>query len=219
MMNYEQHGDVALIHLDDGKVNALGHDMIDAINRGLDQAEKEARAAIIMGRQGKFSAGFDLSEFKKGPEATRSLLGKGAQLFFRLFTHPQPLIGACSGHAIAGGAFMLLGCDTRLGAAGDFKIGLNETAIGMTLPVFGIELANARLSKRHLTAAMVQSQMYSPELAVDAGFLDQVVAAEDLKEKSLELAAQLAKLPNDAYVGNKLASREAAIARIKASLG
>ena len=219
MMNYEQHGDVALIHLDDGKVNALGHDMIDAINRGLDRAEKEARAAIIMGRQGKFSAGFDLSEFKKGPEATRSLLGKGAQLFFRLFTHPQPLIGACSGHAIAGGAFMLLGCDTRLGAAGDFKIGLNETAIGMTLPVFGIELANARLSKRHLTAAMVQSQMYSPELAVDAGFLDQVVAAEDLKEKSLELAAQLAKLPNDAYVGNKLASREAAIARIKASLG
>ena len=218
MMNYEQHGEVALIHLDDGKVNALGHDMIDAINRGLDQAEKEARAAVIMGREGKFSAGFDLSEFKKGPEATKALLGKGAQLFFRLFTHPQPLIGACTGHAIAGGAFMLLGCDTRIGAAGDFKIGLNETAIGMTLPVFGIELAHARLSKRHLTAAMVQARMYSPELAVDAGFLDQVVAAENLKEKSLELAAQLAELPNDAYVGNKLASREAAIARIKASL-
>jgi enoyl-CoA hydratase len=217
-MIYEQGGDVAILHFDDGKANVVGHDLIASMNEGLDRAEKDAKAVVIVGRAGRFSAGFDLEEFKKGPEAGTALVSSGAKMLLRMFTHPQPLVGACSGHAIAAGAFMLLSCDTRIGTAGDFKIGLNETAIGMTLPVFGLELATARLSRRHLTAATIQARLFDPEAAVDAGFLDQVVDAENLLERSVEVATQLAQYPQKAYAANKLAVREASITRIQESL-
>ena len=142
----------------------------------------------------------------------------GAHMLLRMFSHPQPLLGACTGHAIAAGAFMLLSCDTRIGCSGDFKLGMNETAIGMTLPVFGLELANARLSRRHLNAAVIQARLFNPDQAVDAGFLDRVVAEEDLKQQSIETAAQLAEYPAEAYAGNKLAIRKDYIARISDSL-
>ena len=217
-MNYEQHGDVAVLHFDDGKANVVGHDFIAGMHRGLDQAEKDARAVVILGRPGRFSAGFDLEEIKKGQEAARELVTAGARMMLRLFSHPQPLLGACTGHAIAAGAFMLLSCDTRLGTAGDFKLGLNETAIGMVIPVFGLELARARLSRRHLTAATIQARMFNPEEAVDAGFLNQVVSAEELQERTIEAAAQLAQYPTESYAGNKLALRESALERMRQAL-
>ena len=217
-MNYEQEGDVAVLHFDDGKANVVGHDLIAAMHQGLDRAQEEAQAVVILGRPGRFSAGFDLEEFKKGQQAGVELVTAGARMLLRMFSHPQPLIGACTGHAVAAGAFMLLSCDTRIGIPGDFKLGLNETSIGMVLPVFGLELAAARLSRRHLTAATIQARLYNPEDAVDAGFLDMIVAEEDLKQRSIETAAQLAVYPAEAYAGNKLAIRESSIARIRHSL-
>ena len=173
---------------------------------------------IILGREGKFSAGFDLEEFKKGPEASVALVTAGAHMMLRMFTHPQPVIAACTGHAIAAGAFMLLCSDTRIGIDGGFKLGLNETAIGMVLPVFGLELATARLSKRLLQAATVQARLFNPQEAVDAGFLDELVEADALKDRSLELAAQLGQLPVESYSGNKLAIRAPYIERMQAAL-
>ncbi len=218
MMNYEQNGDVALLHFDDGKANAVSHDLVAAMNEGLDQAEKDAKAVIVHGRAGRFSGGFDLKEISKGPEAAQALLNKGAHMMLRMFSHPQPLIAACTGHAIAAGAFMLLACDSRVGTSGEFLIGLNETAIGMSFPVFGHELATNRLSKRHLTSALIQSQLYSPEEAVDAGFLDLVVGEDELIQSSLDLAKKLAELPGEAYAKNKLDSRKLPIDKIRQSL-
>ncbi len=218
MLNYQLEGDVALIGLDDGKANAVSHAFIDALNDGLDRALKDSKAALITGRAGVFSAGFDLKEFDKGPDATTALVNKGANLLLRIFSHPQPVVIGCAGHAVAAGAFMLLAADTRVGVTGDFKIGLNETAIGMTLPMFGLQLADARLSKRHQTAATVQAQLFNPEQAQDAGFLDQVVKADELASTALQTAATLAALPAEAYAANKLAVRQTHIQAIKASL-
>lgn len=74
VMTYSLEGDVAILAFDDGKANAVSHTFIDAMNEGLDAALKEAKAVVISGRAERFSAGFDLSEFKKGPEATATLL-------------------------------------------------------------------------------------------------------------------------------------------------
>ena len=216
-MNYAQEGDVAVLHFDDGKANAVSHDFIDGMNEGLDRAEKDARAVMVLGREGKFSAGFDLSVFKQGPEATRALVIAGGSMMLRLFTHPQPLIAACTGHAIAAGGFMLLCADTRIGIEGAFKIGLNETAIGMVIPPFGIELATARLSKRHLQAATVQGQLFDPNQAVEVGYLDSLASADQLAETSLATASTLAQLPTEAYAGNKLAIRRPYIERMTAA--
>jgi len=212
MLDYQQQGKVAYLRLDDGKANAVGHDLIQALNEGLDKAEQDAQATVIQGRDGKFSAGFDLTEIQKGPSNAAALVNKGAHLLLRMFTHPQPLVAACTGHAVAAGAFMLLASDTRIGIDGNFKIGLNETAIGMTLPEFGHQLAKNRLLPAALTASYVQSQ------AAAVGFLDQVVPADQLEDAALATATTLAELPTAIYAANKRDIRREAIAAIEQSL-
>lgn len=218
MLDYKKVGKVAVLGLDDGKANAVGHAFVDALDEGLNRAREEASSVLIRGRPGVLSAGFDLKEFEKGPQATQELVARGAQMLLRVFTHPQPVVAACGGHAVAAGALLLLASDVRIGAAGDFKLGLNETAIGMTLPVFGIQLAAARLSKRYQTRAVVAGDLFGPEDARDAGFLDEVVEAEVLFDAALTRATELAELPGESFSGNKLAIRQPYVETIRASL-
>jgi enoyl-CoA hydratase len=217
MHTYDQEGDIAVLHFDDGKANAVGHAFVDAMEEGLAKAESDAKAVIITGRPDRFSAGFDLSEFTKGADATRKLVGRGARMLHSIYAHPQPVIAACTGHAMAAGAFILLASDTRVGVIGEYKIGLNETAIGMGLPVFGLELARARLSKRHLTRSFIQAQIYDPAGAVTSGFLDEAVRRGDLMTTAMAHANLLAGYPGDAYAANKLALRRDSLATIEAS--
>ena len=210
--------ELAILEIDDGKANALGHDLIDALEEALEESLDAAKVVVLSGREGIFSAGFDLKEFEKGPQATMDLVQRGAHLLLKMFTHPQPVVAACTGHAVAAGALLLLASDTRVGAGGDFKIGLNETAIGMSLPVFGLELARARLSSQALTRAVVQAELYSPEAAASIGFLDLVVAPDELQQAALEEASKLKEIAGSAYAGNKLGIREPAAAAIRESL-
>ncbi len=218
MLDFTVTDQVAVIKLDDGKANAVGHGFVDAINEGLDRAQAEAQAVLLVGREGVFSAGFDLKEFEKGPEATTALVNKGADMLLRIFTHPQPVVAACTGHAVAAGAFTMLASDTRIGSSGNFKIGLNETAIGMSLPVFGLQLAAARLSRRWQTRCVVQGDLLGPEDACDAGFLDRLTDPQAVESTALDEAQRLAQLPGEAYAANKLANREPFIQAIRASL-
>ena len=217
-MHYEQRDAVAVLHLDDGKANAVSHDLISFVSESLDRAAEEAGAVVLHGRAGVLSAGFDLKEMAKGPEAAAALVGRGGEFFLRLFSLSQPLVIACTGHAIAAGGFMLLSADNRIGAAGDFKIGLNETAIGMTIPVFGRELAKARLATRHVTKAYVQAHLYDPDGAAAAGFLDKVLPPEQVLDGAVAEAGALAELPAENYAGNKREIRAPFIATIEESL-
>ncbi|MDH3642812.1 MAG: crotonase/enoyl-CoA hydratase family protein [Gammaproteobacteria bacterium] len=217
-MEYQLTENIATLHFDDGKANAIGHDFMDAMFEGLTRAENEAQAVVITGRAGLLSGGFDLKEFEKGRDALQAMLEKGSRMFFRLFSHPQPLVVGCTGHAIAAGAFLLLSADNRIGSSGDFKIGLNETAIGSTFPVFGIQLAKARLNPAYLTRSFVQSEAFSPEEAVQAGFLDALAPADAVLETALATATGLTKLPAKTYAQNKLDIRRSAIAAMEASL-
>ena len=191
-VRYELDGDVASIFFDDGKANALSHAAIDALNGALDRAEGEAKALVIAGRPGRFSAGFDLSVMNAGVDAVRALVRAGAELSVRLYAFERPVVLACTGHALAAGAILLMAGDVRIGAAGEFKIGLNEVTLGMPIPHFAAELARDRLSRRHLTSATSLATIYSPEGAVDAGFLDLIVPAEAVITTAQERAATLA---------------------------
>jgi enoyl-CoA hydratase len=199
LIAYKLEGAVASLRFDDGKANAISHDAIDALGAALDRAEKEAGAVLLMGRPGRFSAGFDLSTMKAGPDAVRELVSAGAELLLRMVEMPLPVVTACSGHALAMGSLLLLGSDFRVGAAGDFKIGLNEVAIRMTLPRFAVEIARDRLSPLHLLRAVSQAEIYGPGGAVEAGFLDRIVPAEQLAEQALAEAQRLASLPRRAF--------------------
>ncbi|WP_419918258.1 crotonase/enoyl-CoA hydratase family protein [Candidatus Poriferisocius sp.] len=192
-VGYEPVGDVAIIRLDDGKVNVLSHEVIAGLHSALDQAAREARAVVMMGRPGRFTAGFDLKVMESGPEAARNLFRAGMDLFLKLYEFPIPVVAACTGHALAAGAIWLMSCDVRIGADVPAKIGLNETAIGMVLPASVITLARDRLSPRHVHSSVLLARLYSPATAVDAGYLDRVVPDAELEEAATAEAAGLAE--------------------------
>jgi enoyl-CoA hydratase len=205
---------VAVIRLDDGKANAVSHAVIDALHAALDRATEDAEAVCIVGREGKFSAGFDLSVMTQGADATRGLVGAGGELLMRIYGHEQPTVAAVTGHALAAGALLVLSCDTRIGADVPAKIGLNETAIGMGLPRYAVELARERLSKRHFTRATAQAEIYSPTTAVDAGYLDRVVALDELEPAAITEARRLGEFRTSAYGLTKSQGRSAIIAEV-----
>lgn len=212
--------DIALIRMDDGKANAINFEMLNGLNQALDTAEAQAKAVVLAGREGRFSGGFDLKAFASfGPDDIVRLLDEGAKLLVRLYGGPLPVVAACTGHAIAMGAFIVNACDTRVGTAGDYKIGANETSNGMNLPVFALELSRDRLNPLHLTRALVQSFIYDPEGAVEAGYLDLLMAQEKVEGKAVAIATQLATLPGPTYAANKSAVRKTTLDRIKASIG
>jgi enoyl-CoA hydratase len=188
LVHYEEAGGIATITMDDGKANAIGHAMIDALNDALARAES-SKAIVLTGREGKFSGGFDLKVMMSG-----------------------------MGHAVAAGALILLAADTRIGVEGPFKIGLNETAIGMTLPILAQELARDRLDPRRLTEATVQAHLYDPADARDAGYLDRIVAPEALAAAARETATALAKLAAPAYAATKARLRRATIEHVRRTL-
>jgi enoyl-CoA hydratase len=201
---------VAVVRLDDGKANAVSHVLIDQLHAALDTATSEARSVAIVGREGRFSAGFDLSVMTQGADATRGLVQAGGELLMRLYTHPQPTVAAVTGHALAAGALLCLACDTRIGSADlPAKIGLNETAIGMGLPWYGIRLGEARLSVRHRQRSVLQAEIYDMAGAVDAGYLDELVDADAVESAAVARARQLGQLPSGAYAFTKERLRRA----------
>ncbi len=214
----EQRGGVAWIRLDDGKVNVLTPEVLEGIGKRLQQAESEAVAVVLTGREGRFSAGLDLLTMAVGAEEGRALVTHAAELLLQIYEHPRPVVVACSGHAVAMGALLLLAADYRVGVPGDFKIGLNETAIGMTLPVFAIELARDRLSKRHFDRATVQAELYAPQDAVDAGYLDALAPPETLEERAQACALRLGQLRRGAFAATKRRAHAVTLERCRATL-
>ena len=175
-MTYELSNNVATIGFDDGKVNVVGHDFLDNINASLDRAEGDGAGAVILeGRDGFFSAGFDLKEFEKGQDATMRLSKRGDELLVRLYSFPRPLVAACAGHGIGMGIFLILTCDYRICSRGKFKFRMPETAISMELGEFLIALSASRISPKYMSRIAIQSEEIGPELGAEAGLFDEVV--------------------------------------------
>jgi enoyl-CoA hydratase len=197
-----------LITMDDGKANALSFAMLDALNEELDKAAVTGKVVVIAGRPGKFSAGFDLSVMGQGGEAMLRLLKQGAETSARLLAFDTPVILGVTGHALAMGALLCLSADYRLGVSGNFKLGLNEVAIGMTLPWFGIELARARLEETALTEAVALARIYDPHTARSVGYLDEVVAEDAFSGRLDALAEQFSALNMTAHRETKARIRK-----------
>ena len=216
---YELQDSVAVLRVDDGKANAFSFALIDALHAALDRAEKEAKAVAWIGRAERFSGGFDLGVMRGGDlAAVGKLVAAGGRLALRLYEAPLPIVLGCTGHALAMGAVALLAADLRVGPLGDFKIGLNEVAIGLTLPTFATELARARLSPRHLQRAAVLAEVYDGPGAVEAGFLDLVAPADKVEGVAIEAASRLAALHLGAHHATKRRVRKSAIAVLRKSL-
>lgn len=209
LISYHLEDGIATLTLSNGKVNAISPDVIAAFNAALDQAVTDRAIVIITGQPGILSGGYDLKVMTAGPKEAVSLVTAGSTLARRLLSHPFPIIVACPGHAVAKGAFILLSADYRIGVDGPFSIGLNEVQIGMTMHHAGIELARDRLRRSAFHRSVINGEMFDPQSAVDAGFLDKVVSAEELQGAALAAARQLKKINMLAHKNTKLKVRKA----------
>jgi enoyl-CoA hydratase/carnithine racemase len=218
LVTYELDGRIATIAMDDGKVNALSIEMLKAVLACLDRAESDEAVVILTGREGYFSAGFDLKVFSERPQEIVEMLTLGARLSERVLSFPTPVVVACGGHAIAAGTFAPLAADVRIGAEGPFKLGLNEVRIGLTVPLYVVELARQRLAPAHFNRALITAEMYGPEEAVDAGILDRVVPPGELEGAGREAAEELAGLDMAAHSATKLRVREGALEAFRAAV-
>ena len=209
LVTYSLDNGVATLTLNNGKVNAVSHVLIADFHAALDQAEQAKAVVILTGQPGILSGGYDLKIMMSGPQNAVDLVTAGSKLSRRMLSHPQPIIVACPGHAVAKGAFMLLSADYRIGVEGPFNIGLNEVQIGMTMHHVGIELARERLTKPAFQRSVINAEMFSPQNAIDAGFLDRVVAADQLMIAANEHAQLLKKINLTAHKNTKLKVRKA----------
>lgn len=208
LIAYHLEDGIATLTLNNGKVNVISPDVIAAFNAALDQAVADRAVVIITGQPGILSGGYDLKVMTAGPKEAVALVTAGSTLARRLLSHPLPVIVACPGHAVAKGAFLLLSADYRIGVDGPFSIGLNEVQIGMTMHHAGIELARDRLRRSAFHRSVINGEMFDPQSAVDAGFLDKVVTAEELQGAALAAARQLKKINMLAHKNTKLKVRK-----------
>lgn len=218
LIHYSCNEGVATLTLNNGKVNALSPDMIAAFNQCLDQAEQDRAIVIITGQPGILSGGYDLKVMTSSLDNAFNLVALGSTLTRRMLAHPYPIIVACPGHAIAKGAFLLLAADYRIGTAGAFNIGLNEVLIGMTMHYAGIELAKDRLTQPAFQRSVINGELFSPEEAIGAGFLDRVVPAEQLLDTAQAMATQMKKINMNAHAKTKLKVRKDLLEALDAAI-
>jgi enoyl-CoA hydratase len=208
LVAYQLDDGVATLTLSNGKVNAISNEVIAAFNAALDQAEKDRAVVIITSGPGILSGGYDLKIMTSSPQAAMDLVAAGSTLARRMLSHPFPIVVACTGHAVAKGAFLLLSADYRIGVEGPFSIGLNEVQIGMTMHHAGIELARDRLNTSAFARSVINGEMFDPKGALQAGFLDKVVAPEELTDAARTVALQLKKINMKAHKQTKLKVRK-----------
>lgn len=213
LVSYQLDDSVATIAMDDGKVNVLSLAMLTELGVALGRAVADRAVVVLTGREGVFSAGFDLPVLRAGGTEAADLLRAGFDLAARLLAFPTPVLVACSGHAVAMGAFLVLSGDYRIGARGPYKLTANEVAIGITMPRAAVEICRQRLTPACFNRAVVIAEVFPPEEAAAAGFLDRVVPPAELRAASAGAAAQLATLDLDAHAATKLRARQLAALR------
>jgi len=212
---------IATLAMDDGKANAMSPAMSAALNAGLDRAASDAASAVVIrGRDGVLCGGFDLKIIRGDDAAqTAGMVADGMALLKRLYLSPQPVVIAVTGHAVAMGALLLLAGDARVGLTGDFRIGLNETAIGLALPQPALELARDRLAPTVFQRATVNAELFSPASAVTAGYLDRTADPADFDTAVTHAALALAELDAAAFAETKRRVRQPTLDRVDALEG
>lgn len=210
-------GGITTITMDDGKVNALSPTMQQAVHAGLDVAEAAGDAVVLTGREGRFSAGYDLS-LSNDPAAFVDQVRTGFELCERVLAFPNPVVIAATGHAIAGGLFLLLCGDYRLAADGPFKFTANEVAIGLPIPTAAVEICRQRLSPAAFARAIPIAEVFTVDDVVAAGVVERVVPAGELAGAAREVAERFAAFDRRAHQIAKERTRRQALDAIRAAV-
>jgi enoyl-CoA hydratase len=218
-VTYRRDESIALITMDDGKVNALGPTMLQALNGALDNADRDdVGAVIIAGNDRVFSGGFDLKILTAGErQPAIDMLSGGFELSYRLLSYPKPVVMACTGPAIAMGSFLLCSGDHRIAAPG-YNIQANEVAIGIVLPYAASAIMKLRLTPSAYQQSVGLSKVFFGETALAAGFIDEIDLPDRVLGRAQEAALEFTKLSPGAHAASKLRARADALKELRAGI-
>lgn len=219
-VGYTYDGTVATLTLDDGKVNVISPAMQHNIGRALDRAESDAAKAVVLaGNHRVFSGGFDLAVFQSGdPVAAHAMLAGGFELALRVLEFPVPVIVAATGPAIAMGSFLLLSGDHRVGQPKS-RCQAIEVAIGMAIPISAVEIMRMRLTPAAFQRGTVLAATFAGDDAVAAGWLDEIVDADQVLTRAQQVAAEAAATLNPgAHLTTKLKARAGTLAAVRSGI-
>src|SRR4029453_8635907 len=195
------------VHVADGVTTVrIDHPPVNAFDMGLvEDAVAPARGidgpSLIPGAGSCFSAGVDLRAIiDGGADYTDRFLRAVSDAFLAVFDHPAPVVAAINGHAIAGGCVLAMAADVRLMSSG--LIGLSEVAVGVPFPVAALEICPYAMGPA-VTRAVLQADNIDVRSAAERGWIDEVVAPDDLLTRAIEIARQLGHTPPHAYVVRK----------------
>jgi len=209
MIELEDRGEVTIARMVRGKGNALSLDFMRALIDMFDELERRPTKAVVITGQGSvFCAGVDLPTLAAGgAEYVREFLPALLQGFERLAKFPKPLVAAINGHAIAGGAILVFGCDQRILARGTARMGLTEVLVGVLFPAWAMELARFATPPEHFPTLICTGRTWLPEEALVRGLVDELVDAEGLLDRACAVAEELGRIPSATFAGTKLAVR------------
>ena len=219
-VSYRRDESVAVITMDDGKVNALGPAMLSEINKALDSAEADdAGAVVIAGNDRVFSGGFDLKVFRSGDVAASiEMLAAGFTLSHRLLSFPKPVVAACTGHAIAMGSFLACSADHRIAAPG-YNFQANEVAIGMVLPYPALEIMKLRLTRSAYQQAVGLARTFFGDTALAGGWVDEIAMPDMVLARGVEAGKDFATtLHAKAHHACKMRARQETLDAIRAGI-
>ncbi len=181
-----------IIQMDREKANPMNYEFVAQLRIALKNLleDDSIQGAIINGKENFFSAGLDLPELYSYDELQFEKFWRNfMELVCDLVSFDKPLIASINGHAPAGGCIIAIGCDYRVMAEGNYKIGLNEIPIGIVVPRGVFDIYSFWIGRKRAFQYLLEGKLYSPEHAKEIGLVDEVVPAD----KVLETAEQKMK--------------------------
>lgn len=216
--SHDRDNGVRVLTLDRPPANAIDETLLNDLGAAIDAArvDDSVRALVLTGAGAFFSGGFDFSAPRRDDAVAHDLYARYRDTHLKLLALPKPTVAMVNGHAIAGGLVLVLACDYRLGVDGDYRVGLNEVAVGASFPRTAFEIVRLRLPHARVSELILGAALYPSSQALRLGIVDELFPAEKFEDTVLRRAGRLGAFPREAYAHAKAALVAEAVARIEA---
>ena len=188
---------VALITLANGKVNALSTELLAEIrDAATELTDRPAGAVVVTGGDRLFAAGADISQFG-GPSEAAVIGAAFHGALDAVAAIPRFVIAAVSGYALGGGCELALACDYRI-ASERAVFGQPEILLGVIPGGGGTQRLPRLIGASRAKEMCLTGRQVRADEALRIGLADEVVTPEELLDRAIGLAAQVASGPSSA---------------------
>ena len=210
MIDVKTENGIVVVTLKRGKANALDIEFCETLAKCFEELRaSDARAVVVTGQGGIFSAGVDLMRASAGgADYMHKFLPVLNRSFESIFFHPKPLVAAINGHAVAGGAVLACCADRRIMARGGGRVGVTELLVGVPFPALAFEAVRFAVPARYLPEFLYSGATYGADTALQRGWVEEVVEADALMPRAMAAAQALAQLSPVAFAETKRQLRQ-----------